>query len=130
VVRLEPDDNNSVTKHPVDKDADADPATRSTNSTNSDSETRNRDDNGHDGDSPPPLGYSAPKSSLGNRVGIKQVYKLGRLAVLREFRKYRLGRALVLAVHEWVKQDAEKRGNPEAEIVSNSQIPAKGFYAK
>ncbi|EIM85726.1 acyl-CoA N-acyltransferase [Stereum hirsutum FP-91666 SS1] len=57
-------------------------------------------------------------------------YKLSRLAVLKEYRKYSFGRELVLALHDWVKQDATSRGLTTVKIVSHSQIPVKGFYAK
>lgn len=61
-------------------------------------------------------------------------YKLSRLAVLKDFRKFRFGRELVLALHEWVRSHAlQVAGLGEqgfAEIVSHSQIPVKGFYAK
>ena len=50
--------------------------------------------------------------------------------MLPEFRKYRLGSKLVLAVHEWAKQDAAKRGHASVEVILHSQIPAKPFYAK
>ncbi|KAF8969413.1 acyl-CoA N-acyltransferase [Flammula alnicola] len=70
--------------------------------------------------------------------GVKEYYKLSRLAVLKDYRRYRFGRALVLALHEWVRQDALKllqagpdtRPTLDVEIVSHSQIPVKGFYAK
>ncbi|KIM46421.1 hypothetical protein M413DRAFT_64994 [Hebeloma cylindrosporum] len=81
-------------------------------------------------------------------------YKLSRLAVLKEYRRYQFGRALVQRLHDWVAQDAiapratqqqqgddddERQSNfaapvPPAshvvEIISHSQIPVKGFYAK
>jgi len=38
---------------------------------------------------------------------------------------------LVLALHEWVKSDALRTAlTGSVEIVSHSQIPAKGFYGK
>ena len=68
-------------------------------------------------------------------------YKLSRLAVRRDFRRFRLGRALVLALHAHVRADACARARAEADapgsrvpgrvrVVCHSQIPAKGFYAK
>ena len=58
-------------------------------------------------------------------------YKLGRLAVLRDYRRFSFGKALVLRLHDWVRIDAIKNGwNGEVKIRSHSQIPAKGFYAK
>ncbi|KAG6910973.1 hypothetical protein DXG01_006027 [Tephrocybe rancida] len=58
-------------------------------------------------------------------------YKLSRLAVLKDYRNYRFGRELVLALHDWVKAHALGAGSTEwVEIVSHSQLPVKGFYAK
>ncbi|SJL02308.1 uncharacterized protein ARMOST_05634 [Armillaria ostoyae] len=62
-------------------------------------------------------------------------YKLGRLAVLDQYRQFKFGRELVLRLHEWVKIDASPMATmPEhdvyAIVVSHSQIPVKGFYAK
>ncbi|TFK55607.1 acyl-CoA N-acyltransferase [Heliocybe sulcata] len=58
-------------------------------------------------------------------------YKLSRLAVLKDYRKYGFGRELVLALHNWVIQDAKGRGlTGSAPVVSHSQIPVKRFYAK
>lgn len=51
--------------------------------------------------------------------------KLSRLAVLKEYRKYSFGRELVLALHDWVKQDATSRGLTTVKIVCHSQIPVK-----
>ncbi|KAF8514813.1 acyl-CoA N-acyltransferase [Hysterangium stoloniferum] len=52
-------------------------------------------------------------------------YKLGRLAVLKEYRKFRLGAELVQAAHRYV---AGQSG--PAEIVVHSQLYVKGFYAR
>lgn len=60
-------------------------------------------------------------------------YKLSRLAVLPEYRRYRFGRALVEALHAWVKAHALESNNSDAgfvNIVCHSQIPVQGFYAK
>lgn len=57
-------------------------------------------------------------------------YKLSRLAVLKDYRSYRFGRELVLALHDWVKTDALRAGDSFAEIVTHSQLYVKGFYAK
>ncbi|KZT24597.1 acyl-CoA N-acyltransferase [Neolentinus lepideus HHB14362 ss-1] len=58
-------------------------------------------------------------------------YKLGRLAVLKDYRKYGFGRELVLALHAWVIQDAKARGRTGTiPVISHSQIPVKRFYAK
>lgn len=58
-------------------------------------------------------------------------YKLGRLVVLAPYRKYRLGRALVLALHEWATQHAVSAGRAGAiRLIAHSQLPVKAFYAK
>ncbi|KAG6336585.1 hypothetical protein ID866_2494 [Astraeus odoratus] len=58
-------------------------------------------------------------------------YKLSRLAVLKPYRRYRFGRDLVLALHQWVKEDAKHLSNLEvAKVVAHSQIPVKLFYSK
>ncbi|KAJ3540291.1 hypothetical protein NMY22_g4358 [Coprinellus aureogranulatus] len=59
-------------------------------------------------------------------------YKLSRLAVLPEYRRYRFGRALVEALHVWVKAHALETNNGagSVNIVCHSQIPVQGFYAK
>jgi GNAT superfamily N-acetyltransferase len=57
------------------------------------------------------------------------VYRLGRLAVLKDYRKFGFGRDLVARLHEWVKADAEDRLNaPSADVVAHSQVPVIGFY--
>ena len=58
-------------------------------------------------------------------------YKLSRLAVLKDYRKYKFGRALVLALHEWVRRHALQDGVVgTVKIISHSQLPVKAFYAK
>ncbi|KAF9652508.1 acyl-CoA N-acyltransferase [Thelephora ganbajun] len=58
-------------------------------------------------------------------------YKLSRLAVLKDYRRFSFGRALVLGLHDWVRIDAIKNGrNDEVKIRAHSQLPVKGFYAK
>jgi len=58
-------------------------------------------------------------------------YKLSRLAVLKNYRQHKFGRELVLALHDWVKAEAIRIGGRDAaEVISHSQIPVKGFYAK
>jgi len=58
-------------------------------------------------------------------------YKLSRLAILKDYRKYKFGRALVLALHEWVRRHAQQAGAlGPAKIICHSQLPVKGFYAK
>ncbi|EJD01583.1 uncharacterized protein FOMMEDRAFT_21943 [Fomitiporia mediterranea MF3/22] len=66
-------------------------------------------------------------------VRIGDDYKLSRLVVLKQYRKYQFGRALVLALHEWVVRDAQLRGAPPdsyVRCITHSQIPVKSFYAK
>jgi len=68
-----------------------------------------------------------------HRVEGKIYYKLSRLAVLKPYRQYRFGRDLVLALHQWVKNDNDAKqiaGLPVAQLICHSQLPAKGFYAK
>jgi len=58
-------------------------------------------------------------------------YKLTRLAVLKDYRKYKFGRALVLTLHEWVRQHALQAGAlGPVKLICHSQLPVKGFYAK
>lgn len=58
-------------------------------------------------------------------------YKLSRLAVLKDYRQYRFGRELVLALHDHVKRDAKRSGQRDpVTIKCHSQLPVKGFYAK
>ncbi|KAJ7631756.1 acyl-CoA N-acyltransferase, partial [Mycena rosella] len=52
-------------------------------------------------------------------------YKLSRLAVDKAYRKHRLGRLLVEALHKWAAADAQAPA-----IECHSQLPAMGFYAK
>ncbi|KAF8812213.1 acyl-CoA N-acyltransferase [Phlegmacium glaucopus] len=58
-------------------------------------------------------------------------YKLTRLAVLKDYRKYKFGRALVLRLHEWVRRHALQVGAlGPVKIICHSQLPVTGFYAK
>lgn len=58
-------------------------------------------------------------------------YKSSRLAVLKEYRRHRFGRELVLSLHDWVKGQALQEGTLESvKIACHSQIPVKAFYAK
>ncbi|GBE79911.1 acyl-CoA N-acyltransferase [Sparassis latifolia] len=57
-------------------------------------------------------------------------YKLSRLAVLQDYRQYRFGRKLVLALHDYVRQDLAQCGRASTTVKAHSQIPVKGFYAK
>lgn len=58
-------------------------------------------------------------------------YKLTRLAVLKDYRKYKFGGALVLALHEWVRRHAlQDEALGSVRIICHSQLPVKGFYGK
>ncbi|KAI0642456.1 acyl-CoA N-acyltransferase [Trametes meyenii] len=66
-------------------------------------------------------------------VKVKNYYKLTRLAVLKEYRKFRFGRLLVESLHDYVKFDAKTsshEGSDSAQVVTHSQLPVKGFYSK
>lgn len=71
-------------------------------------------------------------------VATRDYYKLSRLAVLKDYRQYRFGRALVQSLHDFVKADAKAKTSGSsgsrvadtAKVVSHSQIPVKGFYGK
>ncbi|KAI0053684.1 acyl-CoA N-acyltransferase [Auriscalpium vulgare] len=68
----------------------------------------------------------------GYKVPGSEYYKLGRLAILKEYRQFRLGRELVLALHAWIRADARASGSRGAhvDVVCESQIPVVAFYAK
>lgn len=60
-------------------------------------------------------------------------YKLSRLAVLKDYRKFRFGRALVLSLHDFVIADAKSSGSrvtDSPKVIAHSQIPVKAFYGK
>jgi ribosomal protein S18 acetylase RimI-like enzyme len=64
-------------------------------------------------------------------------YKLSRLVVLKEYRHYGFGGNLVLALHNWVKDDARQSGMVDcAKVVCHSQAVrsdsagAVAFYRK
>jgi predicted GNAT family N-acyltransferase len=59
-----------------------------------------------------------------------KTYKLSRLAVLKEYRKYGWGGVLVNALHDWVKNDAKSRGIEAPEVTCHSQLPVKKFYTR
>ena len=66
-------------------------------------------------------------------VKMKDYYKLTRLAVLKDYRQYRFGRALVQSLHDFVKSDAKASGSrvsDTVQVIAHSQIPVKGFYGK
>jgi len=94
-----------------------------------------------------PLTHELEKTStvvtdyiLGPEPETETYFKIGRLVVLKEYRQFRFGRALVLAVHEWVQQEAAARNRDTSSsspsssrtvrVVSHSQIPVVNFYAK
>ncbi|KAH6915098.1 acyl-CoA N-acyltransferase [Coprinopsis sp. MPI-PUGE-AT-0042] len=61
----------------------------------------------------------------------KDYWKLSRLAVLKEYRRYRFGRELVQYLHTHLKQHALQIGRVgTVEIVCHSQMPVQGFYQK
>jgi len=64
------------------------------------------------------------------RAAKREYYKLTRLAVLKDYRMYGFGLELVMALHDWVKEDAASKGHDSVQIACHSQIPAKGFYEK
>lgn len=58
-------------------------------------------------------------------------YTLGRLCILKEYRQFKWGRELVLALHEFVKKDAKRFGALDhVDVIGHSQIPVIKFYAK
>ncbi|KAF6762221.1 acyl-CoA N-acyltransferase [Ephemerocybe angulata] len=60
-------------------------------------------------------------------------YKLTRLAVLKDYRKYRFGRLLVESLHGWVQTHASETnttGAAFAKVVCHSQLPVQAFYAR
>lgn len=50
--------------------------------------------------------------------------KIGRVAVLSDFRRFGLGRQLMLAVHEWAE------GQPIKQLLLDAQLNVVGFYEK
>ncbi|EIW61666.1 acyl-CoA N-acyltransferase [Trametes versicolor FP-101664 SS1] len=70
-------------------------------------------------------------------VKLKDYYKLTRLAVLKDYRQYRFGRALVESLHAFVRAEARVSasaatlGEPGVvKVAAHSQIPVKGFYGR
>ncbi|KZT54324.1 acyl-CoA N-acyltransferase [Calocera cornea HHB12733] len=62
---------------------------------------------------------------------VRRPRKLGRLAVLSEYRKYKFGAALVLRSHEWVlAEDPSTGGDSPYDVVAHAQLYVKPFYAK
>lgn len=57
-------------------------------------------------------------------------YKLSRLAVVKDYRQFKFGRELVLALHDWTKAEAIREGLDHATVVTHSQMYVKGFYGK
>ncbi|KAF5359025.1 hypothetical protein D9758_004857 [Tetrapyrgos nigripes] len=64
--------------------------------------------------------------------GSSTYYKLSRLAILKSYRKYKLGRKLVETLHSWIISDAKDSSYSDdtVKVITHSQIPVKGFYAK
>jgi len=61
----------------------------------------------------------------------KDYYKLTRLVVVQKYRKFKFGRILVEAFHDWIRQDALKNSKGNfVDIVCHAQTQAMGFYAK
>jgi predicted GNAT family N-acyltransferase len=58
------------------------------------------------------------------RIDLAQGAKLGRLAVLREFRGFGAGRALTLACHQIARESGFDQ------VWCNAQVSAQGFYAR
>ena len=59
-------------------------------------------------------------------------YKLTRLAVIKQYRKHRLGAALVQRAHQFAVHDHVKSsglGGP-VKVIAHSQIPVKPFYER
>ncbi|KAF8663411.1 hypothetical protein AX16_000983 [Volvariella volvacea WC 439] len=52
----------------------------------------------------------------GYKVPGTPYYKLTRLAILKGYRKFKFGRSLVLAFHDWVKQDAQRNAVSPADL--------------
>ncbi|KAK2466039.1 hypothetical protein APHAL10511_001681 [Amanita phalloides] len=66
-----------------------------------------------------------------HKVPDTHYYKLTRLAVLEEYRRFGFGRELVQALHDRVKDAAMRAGHTgSVQIITHSQIPVKTFYAK
>ena len=51
-----------------------------------------------------------------------RVYRVGRLAVLGEHRKYGYGRELMRGVHEWLRKEAIQEGIEFVRVVIFSQV--------
>ena len=68
--------------------------------------------------------------NISSKYGGNAYYKLSRLAVLKEYRKFGFGRVLVLALHDCAIQNALKCSIPTATIVAHAQLYVKPFYSK
>ncbi|KIY69708.1 acyl-CoA N-acyltransferase [Cylindrobasidium torrendii FP15055 ss-10] len=79
---------------------------------------------------------NSPSTPMGTIRAVKPAgkdyYKLTRLALLKNYRQFKLGRTLVNSLHEWVKQDAATKspGASTVTVVCHSQLYVKGFYAR
>ncbi|KAF9263722.1 hypothetical protein L218DRAFT_1077236 [Marasmius fiardii PR-910] len=94
-----------------------------------------------------PIGVVRGTKSL-NENDNTYTYKLSRLAILKPYRQYKLGRELINALHDWVRSDVKAATNHHqgqgqkgqgtsspprqqyVRIIAHSQIPVKGFYSK
>lgn len=73
------------------------------------------------------LGYTGGKAVGTSRVHFAPeygAYKIGRIAVLREYRGRHIGDAMVKAAENWLK------ANGETKAVILAQVQAAGFYEK
>ncbi|KAL4076203.1 acyl-CoA N-acyltransferase [Scleroderma citrinum] len=79
-----------------------------------------------------PIGTIRAVKMIGQGENQDIYYKLGRLAVLKSYRRHRFGRDLILAFHEWAKEDRKRSYDhlEVAKVVAHSQIPVKPFYSK
>ncbi|KAF8592737.1 hypothetical protein K439DRAFT_1323365, partial [Ramaria rubella] len=75
------------------------------------------------------IGNDSPIGTI--RMHGASYYKLTRLVVLKEYRGFRLGAALVERAHQYAVEDHCKSRQPGlAEVVTHSQLYAKPFYAR
>ncbi|KAL7416968.1 acyl-CoA N-acyltransferase [Mrakia frigida] len=66
----------------------------------------------------------------GNVRLVERKNKLGRLAVLPAYRKYKLGAKLVNQVRDYTVEAAKKKGEKEAVVMCHAQAYVVGFYEK
>jgi hypothetical protein len=78
-----------------------------------------------------PIGtIRASQASFFRRSVLGPLYRLSRLAILKDFHKHGFSRELVLALHEWVVANSRSRGQQTVTVFCHSQIPVKSFYAR